>query len=436
MDGVEIGPEHRVPRPGNGGDGEPRAVIERTPVRRSEPVQANERVPDLFDYWSIIWTGRGLLLKFFCAALALSLAGSLLMTTKYRAKTSILPISDMNSGLGSLMAMMGDVPMLGGIAKEMGVDSPNSRLLTVLESRTLTENVIASLDLMPVLFEDDWDADAGTWKDNDDAPTLSLGVEVMQEAVMRLEEEENGAISISVLWENPQLAAAMANQYVQELGRFLNDNALTLAQRNRIFIEEQLAGSVSDLAQSEKGLLEFQKEHNLYAFDAQAMAGVEIMGNLQAELMSKDIELGVLRRFASDANPKVKLLDDQVEEIRAQLHRMTVGDGGSAGDAGIFPPMNKAPDLGLEYLRLKRDTLIEETVFRLLTQQYELAKIEEARDQVSFQVIDKAVPPEKKARPLILLNMAVAGGSSGILGLFYLFLAEHLRRLRSLREQV
>jgi uncharacterized protein involved in exopolysaccharide biosynthesis len=169
--------------------------------------------------------------------------------------------------------------------------------------------------------------------------------------------------------------------------------------------------------------------------DAQAEGSIKVLAELKAQIIAREVQLGAMREFATRANPDVKRIEDEIREFRQQLERMEKGpkDSKKEESIGAFISLSEAPTVGLEYGRLKRDALIQQKVFELLTQQFELAKIEEAKDDITFQVIDSAIPPEKKIKPKRALNMALAGVVSLFVGVFLVFFLEYVERHKNIK---
>jgi uncharacterized protein involved in exopolysaccharide biosynthesis len=303
------------------------------------------------------------------------------------------------------------------------------KLVSILNSRTVAETVIKKLDLTKGIFKNKWDEKKSAW-DTDKPPTLQDTLKILQQDIVRVTNDRKGLIAVSVEYKNPKIAADIANEYAVALQKFLNENSISLAKRNRIFLGKQLETTKSDLKKAEEELRNFQTEKKVAVMDAQAESSIKALAELKAQIIAREVQLGSLREYATRANPEVKRIEDEIRELRQQLDRMEKGSKERKGEEsiGAFIPLSEAPTVGLEYARLKRDVLIQQKVFELLTQQFELAKIEEAKDDVAFQIIDPAIAPEKKLRPKIAQNIALAASVSLFLSIFLVFFLEYLSR--------
>jgi uncharacterized protein involved in exopolysaccharide biosynthesis len=238
-----------------------------------------------------------------------------------------------------------------------------------------------------------------------------------------------------VQYKNPKLAAAIANEYTVALQRFLNVNAISLAKRNRIFLEKQLELTKADLQKAEEDLKSYQTKKKVVAVNAQSEAAIKALAELKAQIIAREVQLGAFREFATKANPDVKTMEDELRELRLQLKRLETGskNSGSNDSDGALITLDEAPTVGLGYARLKRDALIQEKVFELLTQQCELARIEEGKDDITFQVVDPAVPPEKRIKPKRTQNVMLAGVASLFFGLILVFFLEYIEKEKTRR---
>jgi uncharacterized protein involved in exopolysaccharide biosynthesis len=393
-----------------------------------DPSSFRERFEDpdeinLYDYYLVIKKRWKLIALIFFVTTIIAAIASLLMTKIYRAETTILPIQSGSSGrIASMVGQLGELPFVSSMLPATSAD----KLVTVLESRTVRENIIKNLDLMNPLFPDERGIKIlGESK----PPTLQDGIRKLGEITSVRKERKGDLITISVDSHDPEFAAQIANQYPAELQIFLSENELSLAKRARIFLGERYQQAKQELMASEEALRDFQTEHKLVALDEQTEAAVEALAELKGQIMAKEVELGVFQKFVTDANPNVIRVKDEIRGLKKQLAALESKKGNPEAD--VLPSFNEAPSLGLEYMRLRRDVLIDQKLFELLTQQYELAKIDEAREDVSFQIIDRAVPPEKRFKPKRKLIVVLAGTVGLFMGVFLVFFLEYVRNVKS-----
>ena len=371
---------------------------------------------NLLDYWRVIIKRWRIIALIFWASVIAAAIVSLLMTPIYQAKTTIMPVESSGGQVSAALRSLESLPFVGGMLPSVGGASA-SKLVAVLKSRTMAEDVIQALDLIKILFEEP----------QDEPPTLQDGVRSLS-GITEITDDKKGLISIAVEYKNPGIAADIANQFTVALKRFLNENALSMAKRNRIFIENQLKKVKKELHNAEEAMKNFQTDKKIIAMDAQTEASITALASLKAQVTAKEVQLGVIRQYATLSNPDVLRLKDELRELKKQL---TMSESkGSNPEADAFPSLSEAPELGLQYIRFKRDAVTHQKVYELLTQQYEIAKIEETKEDITFQVIDSAIPPDKRIKPKRRLNVMLAGVVSLFAGIFLVFFLEYLANVK------
>jgi tyrosine-protein kinase Etk/Wzc len=389
----------------------------RSPI--PEPYMEDEI--NLLDYWRVIRKRWKIITLIFFASVVAAAVVSLLMTPIYQAKTTLMPVESSGSHMSAALRSLGSLPFVGGM---LPGGASGDKLIAVLKSRTVAEDVIEALDLNKMLFEE---------PDEDEPPTMQDAVRVLS-GMTEITDDKKGLISIAVEYKDPELAAKIANQHTVALQQFLSENTLSMAKRNRIFIENQLQKVKAELQAAEEAMKEFQTEKKIVAMDAQTEASIKALAELKAQVTAKEVELGVLKQFATPTNPDVIRVEDQLRELRKQLAMLETK--GANPEADAFPSLSVAPELGLQYIRLKRDALTQQTVFELLTQQYEMAKIEQAKEDIAFQIIDTAIAPEKRIKPKRKLNVMLAGVVSLFAGIFLVFFLEYLENMKKREQEV
>lgn len=385
---------------------------------------------NLLDYWRIIWKRRWIILLISCISVISTAVISLFMTPIFQARATFMPIESsqgrFSAGLGSLQ----NIPFLGGAVGGVLGKTATDKLISILNSRTLAGDVVKNLDLTKIIFKKQWDEEKGQWKTNK-PPTLQNTAQALQ-GMVKVVDDRKGLILISVEYKDPKLAADIANEYTTALHNFLNVNAISLAKRNRIFLEKQLATTRVDLQRAEEDLKSYQIKKKIVSMNSQAEGAIKTFADLRAQIIAREVQLGAMREFATKANPDVMRIEDELREFRLQLKQLETGSKNPGSDeSGALITLSEAPTAGLGYARLRRDALTQEKVFELLTQQYELAKIEETKDDITFQVIDPAILPEGPIKPKRTQNVMLAGVASLFLGVFLVFFLEYLDKQKS-----
>jgi capsule polysaccharide export protein KpsE/RkpR len=184
----------------------------------------------------------------------------------------------------------------------------------------------------------------------------------------------------------------MANAFVEEMKSLAGGLAISEAGQRRMFFEEQLRHTKESLSHTEEEMKGFQQRTGAFQIDAQAKAVIEGIANLRARIAAKEVEAKVLRSYATSQNPDLQRVEEEIRALRAELEKIEAGKG-----QGFDPLMSseRVPAMGTEYLRKLRQLKYNETLYELLVKQYELAKLDEARDAFVIQIID-GVPRRKR----------------------------------------
>jgi uncharacterized protein involved in exopolysaccharide biosynthesis len=370
------------------------------------------------EYIAVMWRHRTLILGT-CVLVILVTAIFTLISPKIFESTASLLVPKENTGSGFLAGMQASA-MLQQFSGLTGTSvTPNrDMLMSILKSRTMAQALIERFDLQQRFrkrYVDD------TIRQLQSSVAISLSKE--------------GVISIRVEDTDAQIAAQMANYYVEQLDRIVSQLDVGEAGQRRTFLTARLAHAKVDLDAAEQTLRRFQERNRAVALQEQTRGAIEAAARIKGEIVASEVQIQVMRNFATDANPEVVALKRRVDEMKRQLAQMQYGDGlpvnASAGpdrrDYGVSLP--KVPEIALEFARLTRDVKIQETVVGLLTQQLEQAKIAEANTLPVVRVLDRAAAAERPSRPRLSLNLAVAGVSSLFAGALLAFAIEYFKRL-------
>jgi uncharacterized protein involved in exopolysaccharide biosynthesis len=365
---------------------------------------------NLLDLLLVLVKNKWLILGPCAATFALACVITLFQPNIYTASARILPPQQEKSGLSGMPGGMGDLAALAGL--RVG-GSPGELYVGMLKSRTIADAIIERFDLMRVYDED---SRTRMYRTLDGLISVSLG-------------KADGIIAISVDDEDPQRAADMANAYVEELKTLNVRINLSTVGRERQFLEERLAVVSQDLTQAEYNLKHFQEEHKAIRLDEQTKGLIEAISRLKGEQASREVELGVLLSYQTEQNPQVRALRESISQIREQIRRLEQTPGGKQVSGDSYFVTSEIPELGLQLARLMRDYKVQETLFELLTTQYEMAKINEAKNTSTLQVLDEAVPPDRKSKPKRALIVLLATFAVGFVSVLAAFVREFGRNM-------
>jgi uncharacterized protein involved in exopolysaccharide biosynthesis len=371
----------------------------------------------LFDYWHVIAKRKWKITAFCCAMSVVALVVSLLLPKIYESTATLLPQLESNNGLG-LGALLA-TGAASSAAQSLGISlpgapaTPTDIFIAMLKSRIMADDVIRRFDLIE-RYERKTKQDARQALEN------ATRIVLTKEKVIKVTVED----------KDPQLASDMANFYVSNLDRLNQTLSVSKARENRKFIEQRVAETKQALVKLEDALKEFQTQNRTVAIETQSKAMIEAAAMIQAQIMSQEVQLQVMGTYLSPSNPEIARVQSSISELRKQLHIMESGKSSKErlpGDS-LRPAITSVPGLALQYGRLTRDLKVHETLYALLVSQYEQAKLVEARDTPTVQVLDPAIPAERKSRPKISLNVLIAGILSLLIGIFWAFFREAIDR--------
>jgi uncharacterized protein involved in exopolysaccharide biosynthesis len=348
--------------------------------------QPEEEEVSLLDLLIVLAKHKTLIFGIPAAAAVVSIVVSLLLPNIYTAATKVLPPQQTQS-TSAVLAQLGSLASLAGGAVS-GVKNPNDLYVGMLKSRTVADNLIQRFDLNK-LYEQKYQSESR--KRLAKATTVVAG--------------KDGIITIEVDDGDPKRAADLANGYVDELFKLTKVLAVTEASQRRLFFERQLEQAKDNLARAEASTRLALHKGGLVLVEGQGRVMAETSARLRAEITVKEIQIGAMRAFASEQNPELQRAHQQVEVLKRELAR-TEGTSGSRSSSNA-----ETNGKGIENLRLLREMKYNEVTYELLARQYEVAKIDEAKDSAIIQVMDKAIEPDRKSRPrrslIVLLTVLV-----------------------------
>ena len=372
------------------------------PTPDNRAVQDDDEI-NLMDLVLVLAKHNRFIIKLTASVAVLAVIYALLQPNIYTAKTVILPPQQGQSTASMLMSQLGGLAGLAGGAA--GIKSPNELHIGMLKSRTLADKMIARFNLKQKFKAKTMEATRAA---------LAGGTEIKT--------GKDGFITIEYSDEDPKFAASIANAYVEELDKLNNTLAITESSRKRLFFEKQVKATRDNLVAAELGMKQTQERTGLIQLEAQGQVIIAAASSLRAEVTAAEVKLQSMGSFATPQNPDYQKLQQNLTSLRAQLAKVQGSSQQGRGD--IMVPTGKLPETGLEYLRKMRDLKYQETLFELLSKQFEIAKIDEAKDAALIQVVDKALVPEQKSKPKRSLIVILATLMAFFLGVLLAFVRE------------
>jgi uncharacterized protein involved in exopolysaccharide biosynthesis len=348
------------------------------------------------------------ILTFVAAAAVLSLLISFLLPARYTANTKLLPPQQSQSiGMSAVMNQLGPLSQL--IGGGMGFRNSSDFYIGILRSRSVTDGLIDRFGLMGVYNK----------KMRDDARLeLASRTDILS--------SKDGVISIFVEDRDPQRAADIANGYADELEKLTKTLAVTEAGRRRIFFERETKLAGDELAAAEQGLKETQEKTGLILLDSQSKAMIDALTSVRARVAAQEVVVrSMSQSFATDQNPDLVRARQELAALRDQEAKLEFGQGKKT-IANVA--IENVPAVGLEYVRKLREVKYREALFELLAKQYEVARIDEGRDSVLIQQLDKALRPERRSWPKRLAIVVFSFLAAFVLSVAWVLFGAAMRR--------
>jgi tyrosine-protein kinase Etk/Wzc len=361
----------------------------------------------------LAWLGERKLLVLSVTVLAAiaSIVFALLLPPIYTARTTFLaPGSQQQSGSVAALAALGS---LGGLAGGIGVKSPDELYVALLKSDSVQRALDQRFDL----------------KAHYDVPTYEALRKTLPSYIRVSSDKKSGVIVVEVDDKDPKFAAELANAHDGEVTKLLGRLAVSEAQLRRVFFEKQLKDTKENLIKAEQALQAVQEKSGVIVLDKQAEALIAAAALVRAQITEREVQLKVLRTSATEQNPAVIQLNSELRALRSELARMESAQGGAAGSA-VDMPVGKLPEAAVDYVRARRELKLQETLLESMVRQYEIAKLDEAKEGPALQQVDVAVPPDAKSKPARSLIVIAATLLGLVLSSMWVVLRGYLELVR------
>ena len=322
------------------------------------------------------------------------LATALSLKPNFTATAIILPPQQQQSTLSTMLGQLGSLGSLAG-ASSLGLKSPSDMYIGFLKSRTIGDAIIQEFGLKDVYRKKNM---------HDVRKALASHTEI--------EAGKDTLIHIVVTDHDPNRASEIANAYVDQLYKLNSNVAITEAAQRRVFFDQQLKEEKTALAAAEDDLRNTQQRTGIIQLGGQAEVVIRSVAQTRAEIASREVELQSLRTYATDQNPQVSRLQEEIAALRTQLAKLENDQQSQLAPGDISVPAGRVPEEGLEYARKLREVKYHDALYALLARQLEAARIDEAKSAPIIQVIDRAVPADKRSGPprlLLTIGLALAG---------------------------
>jgi uncharacterized protein involved in exopolysaccharide biosynthesis len=350
---------------------------------------------------NLLWDRRRTLARVAVIAFVLSAAFAFLIPKRYESVARLMPPEQPSSGAAMLAALaghsMGGLAGLGNLAGMLGGRTSSALFIDLLHSRTISDHLIDRFNLQHV-YRKRYRIDT---------------VKYLARHTTVVDDKKSGVITITFTDTDPSRAKAITQAYLDELNSIVTHANTSSARREREFIEKRLVSVQAELQTAEKALGQFSSTNATLDIKEQTHAMVDAAAKLQAEMIVGQSELDSLKQIYGEDNVRVRAARARIGVLKTEIGKMS----GAGESSELYPSLRQLPRLAVPWADLYRRVRIQETVFELLSQQYEMARIEEAKDTPVVAVIDPPLVPEKKSFPprvimILLLTMFAVGATS------------------------
>ena len=330
----------------------------------------------------------------------LAIVISLLLPQRYTATVTLLTPqqnSSMGAALASQLGSMGGMAALAG--GSLGFKNPNDMFVAMFKSRTVENAMVQKFGLMQEYH----------------MKYFSDARKAFEKHVTVDGSGKDALIHISGEDRDPRRAADLANGYIDQFRILSQHLAITEASQRRLFFEQELEQAKNNLANAEEALKLTEQTTGVIQLDSQARALIESAASLRAQITAREVQIQGMQTYATGENAQLVQAQRELEGLRAQLAKLGGSEDSTGGE--LIVSKGRVPEAGMEYIRRLRDVKYNETIFEILARQFEIAKLDEAKQGALIQVVDPAIPPDRRSFPkraLIVIGATFAGFLIGV----------------------
>jgi tyrosine-protein kinase Etk/Wzc len=295
----------------------------------------------------------------------------------YTATAIVMPPQQPQTAVSSLVGQLGPLAAVAG--HDFGLKTPGDLYVGLLGSRTIADRLIERFHLSSLY----------------DTKTM-VDTRGKLKAYTRFSSGKDSLIHVEVDDHDPKRAADLANAYVAELNAQNTLLATSEATQRRLFLENALRDEKTALVSAEEMMKQTQTRTGVIQVEGQTSVAIAAVAQVKAQITAGEVAMQRLKMGATNENPEVLRLEAELNALRVQLRNLQQSPR-SASDPIV--PTSAIPQAGLDYLRGLRELKYHEFLFEMLSKQYEAARIDESKVAPALQIVDIAVPPDKKSGP-------------------------------------
>ena len=364
---------------------------------------------DLFRIGQILWKSKIEIIRNVFIVCIFSVILAFLLPKTYKTTSVIMPPTyETDTG------MLGNIPglfSLGSLLNPM-TGSDANKFIAILNSRTVMQSVINKFNLVEFYNSVNEEKAQESLTDDtnfeiDEEGTIRISTQI-KTGWFHYEEDEEFCKKLSM---------NITNYFVKKLDDINKKLKSEKDTQHRTFIENRYYQNIEELAKAEERLMAFQVKNNTIALPEQTSAVIQVATEIISLLSISQVKLSVLEETLSKDHPEIKYLKFEITGLNKQLKELDYGKK----EITMIPGFSKVPDLGLKLGRLMRDVEVKNTLYTFLIQQYEEAKIKEAKDTPTVQVLDYAVLPQLKYKPARFRILIIGFVLTTILSMYYVY---------------
>lgn len=372
---------------------------------------------NFFDYLLVLLKRKRTIVTITVGVTLTTALVSLIIPKTFRAESKVLVPSQSQGLSGQLLSHLSGATGLN-LGAAAGIKTTGDLYTALLKSRPVLDAVIERVKL------------------REPEESRDKARERLLKQLKAQDDKKSGIVTVRVVDNNPDRAADIANSFVDELRNLNRTLAVTEAGQRRLFYENQLKDVKESLLQAEESMKGFQEKTGAIKIDDQARAVIQSIAQMRAQVASREVQLRVARSYATRQNPDVQRLEEEVRGLREQLGRL---ESGRRRGAEALVSTGRMPQVGTDYLRRMRELKFNEALYEILLRQFEVAKLDEARDAPTIQIVETAVPPETRFAPRraqMVVTAFVLSFFISVLGAFFLEFMERSKQNPDNRERL
>jgi capsule polysaccharide export protein KpsE/RkpR len=362
---------------------------------------------DLFTKWRKVFIVNILLVGI------ISLVVSFLLPKWYKASAIVLPPEGKSIGSG-FASLLSSLP-IGGLGLGSGSGSELT-YIAILKSENIRRDVIEKYNLQEFYEK-----------------------ETMYETLLAFDSDydvqltEENMIMISYEYTDSLKVAEIVNYIVDKLGQISTKLTLERAENAKTFIETRYFENLRDIDSLSNEMKKFQNKYGVLELEEQTKAMISSIADIEANVLIKKAELEAIEKNYGKNSPQFNLASTNLETLVNQFDKLKKGkvDDNKSPFSSLFLSLETLPELSQKYAKLYSEIMLQAKLQEFLLPEYEQAKLQLLKKKPTLQVLDNAVPPDKKSKPKKAFVILGAVLVAFIINFIFMIFIEHLNWMKT-----